>query len=333
MKKGFSIVICTYDPDLVIFERLLNALDSLRMPNILPVEFIFIDNNSKLPIVKIPFLKAFLAKGPFRRVVNEANPGLTEARIKGFNEAAYDWIVFFDDDNEPNVNYLIDLEKTINKYPEVGCWGPAEIRVELLNVEENAWIQQHKLYFQERNWGKTTFGVSHIWQDYFPYGTGLVVRRTVLMEYVRRIKTGQYSLSDRKGKRLSSGGDLQIVLTATDMQLPAGTIKELTINHLISAKKATISYLEKQIYGTSSSYVAAHKQVKTSIEMDDSTASNMVILKHLFGFLRRHMFKTEHKKLRLHLAEFFGSYNARFIHLKVARKPLSIRLYERFINA
>ncbi len=334
MKKGFSVVVCSYNPECTILERLVTAIAKLNAPVSLPVEYIFIDNNSSTPISSHPALATFLAKEANSKCITEEQAGLTEARTRGFREAVYEWIVFFDDDNEPEKNYLVNLEKTIGINPEVVCWGPADINVEFLTVDKNNdWLLSKKFYFQERSWGKTEFGVNDTWQYYFPYGTGLVVHCSVMQEYTDRIQNGQYSLSDRKGKSLSSGGDLQIVLTATNMGLPVGTIKGLSVNHLIAPKKSRVSYLERQVYGTSSSYVAAHKQVNQTSAIDEHLATNAEMFKKIITIIRIHLFKERFNDFRLSLAGYFGGVNARFVYLNVEKKPFLLRTYERIINA
>ena len=333
MSKGFSIVICSYNPDDYVFQRLIEALSLLDSPQNFPIEYIIIDNNSTVPINSKPVIDTFLKKGINRKCVVELKSGLTEARIRGFEESRYEWVIFFDDDNEPNQEYLTNLHNAITSYPQVMCWGPAEIEVELLNIAKNEWVQKKKLLFQERAWGETHFDIAPIWQSCFPYGTGLVVHRSVMEEYKVRIKNGQYSLSDRKGKSLSSGGDIQIVLTSTSMGLPAGTIHGLKINHLIIERKAKLEYLERQVYGTSSSYIAAHKQVTPNLNIDDYLLTDHETFKLFISFLKCHLFRTGLKDFRLQLASFFGGLNARYVYHQVSNKPVLIRFYETLINA
>ncbi len=332
MQKGFSVVICSYNPDLIVLKRLLNAIDNLRYPD-LPVEVILIDNNSQPPLIKYDSVSDFLNNGENRRCLIEPQPGLTAARLRGAEEAIHDWVVFFDDDNESDESYLIYLSEAIEKYPKVFCWGPAQIEVELLNRRENHWVHKKKDLFQQRNWDKTKFGISNLWQHYFPYGTGLSVHKVVLKEYKKRILEGRYNLSDRLGKSLSSGGDLQIVLTATNMGLSAGSVKGMRINHLVISQKSTLQYLRKQVYGTASSYVAAHKQVDESICIPDATASNLEICKELLYFTRLNLFHTTFNEFQLRLAHFLGVFNSRYIYQKNQKKPFIIRFYERLINA
>lgn len=332
MNKGFSIVVCSYNPDVTVLKRLLCAIDKLLHPD-LPVEVMLIDNNSKPPLLQYDSVSSFINSGVNRRCLIESKPGLTAARLKGIEEAFYDWVVFFDDDNEPEKSYLIHLSKAIEKYPQVACWGPAHIEVELLNRSENDWVNQKKELFQQRNWGKTDFGVSNVWQHYYPYGTGLSVHKSVLLEYGKRIEQGRYNLSDRKGKSLSSGGDLQIVLTATNMVLPAGTVGRMRVNHLIVPQKCTLEYLRKQVYGTASSYVAAHKQVDEAINIPVETASNLEIIKKLLWFIRLYLFRIPFYEFQLKLADFFGAFNARYVYQTSKKKPIVIRFYEKIIHA
>ncbi len=330
---GFSVVVCTYNPDNRVFSRLIHALEQLRVPVAVPVEFIFVDNNSLQPVAQRSFVNKFLKANVNSKCVEEKEPGLTAARKRGYHEARYNWLVYFDDDNEPGTAFLIELEKAIRQFPEVRCWGPAEISVELLDTPVDAWVQQKKFYFQERSWGQTYFGVNAIWQFYFPYGTGLVVQRDIMTEYVKRITEGRYSLSDRKGKSLTSGGDLQIVLTATNLNYPAGTVHGMVVNHMILPQKSTVNYLERQIYGTASSYVAAHKQVDPSVKIDIYLATNKEIVKRIYLTIRRCLFKMTFNDLRLELADLMGGINARYVFSKGKMKPIILRLYEKMIHA
>jgi glycosyltransferase involved in cell wall biosynthesis len=333
MINGFSVIICSYNPQPYIFNRVIKSINRLLIPVNINVEFIIVDNNSHKPLSDEPSLKYFLKNSINSKCVIEKKQGLTEARKRGFSEAKYNWIIFFDDDNEPEKNYLLHLADAIESYPEVACWGPANIQVELINRKANDWVQLKKELFQERNWKKTEFGMSNVWQDYFPYGTGLAVHQKVLNEYKKRIKEGRYNLSDRKGKSLSSGGDLQIVLTATNMGIPVGSVELMRINHLIHSDKSTIQYLVKQVYGTSSSYIAAHKQVDKDLKIPVELSSNFEIMRRLLLFLRVHLFSSSLNDFKLALADFFGGFNARYVYKEAFKKPFLIRAYEKLIHA
>ncbi|MEY4573241.1 MAG: hypothetical protein RLZ10_2525, partial [Bacteroidota bacterium] len=113
---SFSIIICSYNPELNIFKRLLDAI--LNFNSRSPAhEIIIIDNNSQPSIQSNSVVQSFLLNKPNSRLIQEKIPGLTAARIAGISNSKYEWIIFFDDDNEPASDYLIDAARNIQHYP------------------------------------------------------------------------------------------------------------------------------------------------------------------------------------------------------------------------
>ena len=116
---NFSIIICTYNPNREIFQRLLNALLQFDISS--PEhEVIIVDNNSNPALNENELVKSFLNKKQNSKLITEKNPGLTSARIAGIKNAKYEWLIFFDDDNEPDINYLKDASNAIAKINTVG---------------------------------------------------------------------------------------------------------------------------------------------------------------------------------------------------------------------
>src|SRR5690606_14727822 len=62
-------------------------------------------------------------------------------------------------------------------------------------------------------------------------------------------ESGRFSLTDRKGGTMTSGGDGQLVACALELNYGVGRAKELRLNHLIASRKARISYIMRQDYG------------------------------------------------------------------------------------
>ena len=114
---SFSIVICTYNPNVEIFKRVLNAISNFSTFS--PKhEVIIVDNNSNPPVSNFDFVKDFINHLSDRRIIYENEPGLTNARIAGINQSSSEWIVFFDDDNEPDEDYRTRDEggRELSKY-------------------------------------------------------------------------------------------------------------------------------------------------------------------------------------------------------------------------
>lgn len=256
---GFSIIICTHNPDLGLLNRLFRAIEAFKLPSI-SCEVIIVDNNCISSLHEDKQVQAFIQNSNQRRVIKEIQPGLTAARIKGIEESKYDWLVFFDDDNEPVSDYLTEAKKIIDQYPQVGAWGPGRITVEYTNNNIPRWLDKFKTHFQERN-NATKFSKDPWWQPHYPVGTGLIIKKEIAITYSHCVKEGIYSLSDRKGKSLSSGGDVQLVLTGIKMNYQVGSSSGLKMNHLINQQKANLRYLIKHAFGTASSNLPAHYQV------------------------------------------------------------------------
>lgn len=251
----FSIAIAAHNPDRRTLGRLLKAIR--RLDGIADVESILlVDNNSKPRLDEDVEVVAFIENLPRARYVFEAKPGLTAARCRAIRESASDALIFFDDDNEPAANYLTVLEGYFGRYPNVGVWGPGRVKVEFLD-ETPEDIRRRPELFQE---AKRSFGFACI-DGYFgevsPLGTGFAVRRSVLVTYEQLVAEGVLCLTDRQGRSLSSGGDVQILWEATKMGLASGVIPELVCGHLINGAKANIDYLGRLAYGCAASYLPA----------------------------------------------------------------------------
>lgn len=328
--QGFSIIICTHNPDLRILARLFKAILSFAVDS--PKhEVIIIDNNSETALAEIKIIKQFLESKDDTYILRETTPGLTAARIRGIKAAKYDWLIFFDDDNEPQADYLLTAEKSINIYPKVGVWGPGNVTVEYDKYVDD-WLYQKKELFQERHEVRTRFDNQSHWQDSYPYGTGLVVRVQIAFEYANRVKEGRYTLTDRNGKSLSSGGDCQIVLTGINMGFYAGVLNNLSLNHLINQEKANLKYLMRQQYGTASALIKAYNQVFFDSPIIVRRINNCDVLKRIYSIYRIYRNSLSKNDFSLLLASKMGEMNA-VVTATGQKKPAVLRLYEQIIHA
>jgi glycosyltransferase involved in cell wall biosynthesis len=327
--KGFSIIICTHNPNEEIFNRLLVAIDHLEVDGIL-FEIIIVDNNSDIPLSTNKFVKDFLGDHSNVTLILENKPGLTSARIAGIEKSKFDWVVFFDDDNEPKSNYLQNALLAISKYPQVGAWGPGEIDVEFME-RVPIWLEKEKWLFQARNEKKTIFADLKSWQDFYPFGTGLVIRNEIAQIYTHRVSENRYTLSDRKGKSLASGGDVQLVLTGIEQGYCAGVIGELKISHLIDLSKTTLIYLQKQQYSTASAYVKAFNQVFVQSPIALQTITNKKVLFTVYSLFRNNRKKLGRERFRLLVASKMGELNAQ-LEAADANKPFLLKLFQQIIH-
>lgn len=327
---SFSLIICTHNPKQVIFYRLLNAVSNFnKVFN--SYEVIIVDNLSSPLLNEQKIVKDFLTKNSTSRLIIETVPGLTAARTAGIKAAKYEWLVFFDDDNEPAINYLETVTKAIEQHPQVGAWGAGDINVVYTDPVE-LWLESRKDLFQQKNISQTEFSKVLSWQDCYPFGTGMIIKKVIAEEYVNRVQKGRYTLTDRKGKSLSSGGDVQMLLTGIDMGYAAGSVAGLSLLHLIDKGKANLSYLQKQQYGTASAYIKAYNQVFVNNQIQTGSVSNISILKILYSLYRIHRSSLSSTDFKLLMASKLGEINAT-VSAANRPKPVLLKWYEKIINA
>jgi glycosyltransferase involved in cell wall biosynthesis len=326
---NFSIVVCTYNPNIEIFNRLLDSV--FAFSSLSPLhEVIIVDNNSMPSLINNLVIEEFLLKKKNSRLIREEIPGLTSARLTGIKAAKYEWIIFFDDDNEPNAEYLINAAYSISLYPDVGIWGPGNVNVHFLGIK-NQWVHLHKNLFQERNEDVIRYGNKTSWQEYYPYGTGLIGRKEILESYVFNVENNIYTLSDRKGKSLSSGGDVQIVYTAIKNGFSVGVNPSIKLNHLIDSSKAKLSYLRSQQYYTATASILAYNQVFTHNLIVLKKIRNRDVLLRVYTLSRIYWLNLDRRSFQLLLASKIGELNA-MSYASGQKKPILLRLYESIIN-
>lgn len=331
MKTFFSIIVCTYNPDRNIFNRLLSSLKNILVENTFGVQFIFVDNNSKHSIAEYEEIKKFAELRNNTLLISEKEPGLTQARLAGVNKAKYEWIIFFDDDNEPDVDYLQRAQELIDKYPEVGCWGPGSINVEFIGTASN-FACSHRQLFQERKMNQTVVDNVRWEQNAYPYGTGMIVKKEVLSEYNKNVLLGNYSLTDRKGNSLISGGDTQILLTAIKLGYYAGSSPCLKLNHLIASKKTRYKEILRLAFSLSASAIKSYNEVFTDDPFPVTKIKNLYVLKTIYIQIRNGLFKKNLKEIFFDVYKRLGELQAHILASPVPQSPALLGLFYKMIK-
>jgi glycosyltransferase involved in cell wall biosynthesis len=249
MIAGISVIICTYNPDSYIFDRVLRAIAACERPEKMELECLIIDNNSEIPLAQQSYITNILRGIDGGRIVVEPNQGLTNSRRRGIKEAAFTHLLFIDDDNEIDRDYLKQSSIIIRSNPALGAFNAGIIRVNFIGIVEDWYKNKAKSYFQESNLTETIFKNDSESFHHWPFGTGLIVSKVVCDNYVIKLEKGLFTLIDRNGKFLTSGGDGQLISCAIGLGYSVGRAKELKLNHLIAARKASINYLTKVDYG------------------------------------------------------------------------------------
>ena len=122
-KAGISVIICCYNSG----ERLPTTLEHLalqQVPKHISWELIIVDNHSTDGTTSAAERewKKYFIDIPFQ-IVYEENPGLSYARRKGVKTASYEFLLFCDDDNWLDKNYLHYAYEIMVRNPNTGVLG------------------------------------------------------------------------------------------------------------------------------------------------------------------------------------------------------------------
>lgn len=232
-----SAIICTHNPRSDYFGRCIGALRDQRLPYN-DWELVVVDNRTVEPLAS----GLDLSWHPKAHIVREETLGLTPARLRGIREATGDLLVFVDDDNVLDVDFLEVALRIMEERAFLGSWS-GQCRP---GFEEPppAWTRRY--------WGNLVIReFDHdVWSNIprlpatMPCGAGLCVRREVALRYLDLHESGKRSFQfDRSGKSLLSGGDNDLAACACDIGLGVGLIASLKLTHLISPERLTEDYL------------------------------------------------------------------------------------------
>ena len=243
MNYRLSIIICTHNPRKDYLNRVLTALKSQTM-KLKQWELLLIDNASE----QLLSLDVDLRWHPHARHLKENKLGLTHARIKGIKEAQAEILVFVDDDNVLDSDFLEITWQISQDWSILGAWG-GQIRPEF-EREPPEWTKPYWGMLAIREFDTDKWSNLVHQHETTPCGAGLCVRRIVAQKYAELVKQDRRRLSlDRKGELLTSCGDSDLAFTACDRGLGTGLFKSLKLTHLISANRVEEDYLLRLVKG------------------------------------------------------------------------------------
>lgn len=199
--KGISVIICCHD-SAVKLPFTLKALSQQTGISQICLEVILVDNNSTDGTVTIAKEMWNQVGQPFPlKIVEEKNSGLSYARTKGILSSQYEYLVFCDDDNWLNKDYLSIVYSIFNTKQEVAMIGGVGVAV--LQKEAPGWFKSLKGFgYAIGDEGRQTGYTDSV------YGAGMAVRKEIIQAL--NDKHIAFILSDRVGKNLSSGGDSEM---------------------------------------------------------------------------------------------------------------------------
>jgi glycosyltransferase involved in cell wall biosynthesis len=232
-----TVIICTHNPKTNYLERVLKALNDQTLATEF-WELLLVDNASNRVIAS----EIDLSWHPQARHIRENELGLTPARLRGIKEAIGETLVFVDDDNILDSDYLEVALKISKDFPFVGAWG-GQIRPEFEEVPPD-WVKPCLSFLAIREFEQDKWSNLSTENETTPCGAGLCVRKIVANQYAELVcQDPRRAGMDRKGNSLISGGDIDLALTACDMGLGTGQFTSLKMIHFMPANRLKEDYL------------------------------------------------------------------------------------------
>ena len=249
-----SAIICTYNPDPKLLDW---AIDSLASQTLAAASFevIVVDSASSPPVDAA----ACARKGLNLRVVRENTPGLVAARCRGIREAGADLLVFVDDDNFLEPDYLEQALRIARGEPGIGAFGG--IADAVLQKSIPAWKKDLLPHLGIRDHGSECITQhSDVWGPWEPIGAGLVCRRDVARRFVEFVERNAASGSlGRNSGNFMSGEDTLLSRVGGWAGYACSYQPSLRLRHYMKPKRLRITSLIRTLIGHGRSYVVVER--------------------------------------------------------------------------
>lgn len=240
-EKMFTIVVCTYNSEKII-KRCLDALVALEGLSENVDKILVVDNNSTDLTSKI--IHEYCEENNMFQYVFEGRQGLSYAREHAL-DANTDWIIYVDDDNILDKNWIIELKETVEENKRLGVVNGAVIAVPAEKLSEEQQAIMRAMY---RNLACTHCGEpkENDPQNVVPMGAGMCVRRAALEKIESE---GWLKLTGRTGKKLSSGEDTELCERIFEQGYGYESNFRMKLYHIIPSTRLEEKYVIRLIDG------------------------------------------------------------------------------------
>lgn len=237
----FDIIICTYNGEKII-KRAIESI--LRQKKFIEVvnNFYIVDNNSN---DRTKELILNYEKGNKKiKYLFQPKQGLSNARLKGVQNVTSDWIIFIDDDNILDQNWLVNAKKYIKENLKVGVFNGAVYPLieDELSVKERINLKVAYKGLACTHLKKEDINLeNNIHPCKLPFGAGLVIKAKELKKLAEK---GWLKSEGRKGcGKLVSGEDTEMVMAILEKGYLSGYMPKCQIQHLIDKNRLQEEYL------------------------------------------------------------------------------------------
>ncbi len=199
MSKGFSILVCTYNPGRRL-QKLLESLSLLEVSDF-SVEIVLVSNNSSdNTISNARTIWDNLKSDIPLHIYDEPKPGKLYAQLLGMEKVSYEYVVICDDDNFLFKDYLVVAYDIFTSNRDISMVGGHGIA--LADQEVPEWFDKYSIFYAaDKQMPESGYAD-------FLFGAGMIYRKSS-WEFIHS-KNFKALLRDRTGKKLLSGGDMEL---------------------------------------------------------------------------------------------------------------------------
>ncbi|MEH1930929.1 glycosyltransferase [Nostoc sp.] len=236
-----DIVICTYN-NAKLLDRVLTAISLQKVSKNCNWTVLVVDNNCTDETADIVDKHINSRLIPNLRRIVETKQGLTYARLCGIKNTTSEWISFVDDDCLLSEDWVDKAIQFTTSHQNCGAFG-GKIILDWETTPSPILVTE-SVKFAACDRGDAP---KQLYRGNFHIpGAGLVLRRTALQ------KSGWLNkqfLNDREGKKLSAGGDSEIVLRILNAGYELWYTPDCVLHHFIPTRRISETYLADMFYG------------------------------------------------------------------------------------
>lgn len=236
---SIDIVVCTYN-NAALLDRTLAAIVRQRVPPRVRWAVLVVDNNCTDETPEV--VEKHARSGAVAiHIVREPKQGLTPARVCGVKHTRAEWVAFVDDDCLLEEDWVGQAARFASEHTECGAFG-GQVILE--------WETTPPPYVLSRRYayaGKCHGETAH--RRPWLAGAGMVVRREALTACGW---VDKQFLDDRVGRRLVSGGDMEIGLRIA-ARYEVWYNPACKLRHVIPERRMTRQYLRRITFGLGAS--------------------------------------------------------------------------------
>ncbi|MGO9444355.1 MAG: glycosyltransferase family 2 protein [Thiobacillaceae bacterium] len=231
-KPAYTVALCTHN-HLDRLRRTLVDLAAIASPRA-AWELLIVDNGCSDGTTEFLASNQWSQPVASVRVVREDTLGLSHARNRAIAEAAGDYIIFIDDDETPDANWLCAYERCIEREHPDAMGGAIDVL--FVDGDRPAWLQDELLGFI----GKLSHGAEAraLTETSTPIFGGNFGFRKATFERIGRFDIGL----GRRGTANIGGEDTEIYRRLLTAQLKVWWVPESVIYHRIESVKLRRRY-------------------------------------------------------------------------------------------